>query len=694
MEDIVSSILSDNKRYSFKELKRKLNIKNDEKFFCLIKSLEDEGKVLVDYDKKTLLSIVNNDEYLIGEIHIDKNNQGIIVYDNNKYYVSSNYLNGAINKDKVIFKKYDVIYNNMNIAEVVKILKRKDNLIVVTCTYKGFEHNKKINIDFDKLSKKYLSGDKILIKINENNEIIEDTFIGRVDDPNIELKTILALQDIPIVFSEQAIEESILINEKVLDSELVGRVDFINDLVFTIDCDDTKDMDDAVSIKMLDNGNYELTVHIAHVSHYIKRGSELYNEAFKRGNSSYLIDTVNPMIPHKLSNGICSLNEKELRLTRSTIMEIDNKGNIVDFKLVKEFIKSNKKMKYSSVNNLLLENIVEPGYEIYKNDLKLMYKLSLIIRKKLISCGLLEFENDEIKSVVDKYNNPLSFEKRTQQAAEKIIEMFMIYTNICNGKFCEWNNLPTIYRVHEKCNDMKLDEVLNYLKENGYVFRRIKNYDDQYSIQKVLKDLEKYENFSILSNLILKCMSKAYYSSDNSGHSALGLDTYLHSTSPIRRIADLEHQYSLDQYDDFIETGKQIDFDAREEEVFDVATKASEMEIKSDKAALEANKYMMASFMSNHIHEKFTGIITSVNRYGIIVKCDNNIYGKVDYKDLYYNYNTKTANTFDDKLKYKIGDKVILEVDSVSKEKRAVYFKLIGYHNENDINKVKKLIIN
>lgn len=680
------------KKWELKKLIKKWKIDEADKeyFNDILKTLEEEGKIIIDEGRQMVMAFPKESNFLYGQIHINKSGNGLLEIDNKKYFVPSDCLEASLSGDMVIIEKYNQVNDGKILAVVRKVVKRKRDILVAD--YDGEEltlYGNKLNypIKVNKEEEKRLEpGARVLLKIQKNlndNVIFGEVIkvIGNRDDLDLDLKTILAELEIPLDFSEESLKELETFPDEVLEEELANRIDFTNDPIVTIDCDNTKDMDDAVFVKKLDNGHYELDVHIADVGHYVKKDSALFQDAYLKGTSVYMGNTVNPMIPHKLSNGLCSLNPNKIRLTRSTIIEIDEDGKIVDFRLCKGYIKSRMKMAYSAVNKLLNNKGIMPGYEKFIDDLRLMQELENILEKRAVERGFLDFESNEIKVQNDGLNRAYSFEKQEQGCAEKIIEFFMIYANVCNARYCKWNNIDTIYRVHDIPDESRITKTINYICSLGYRIQNVKNVENPRVIQGVLKELRNKDIYPILSNLLLRGMQKASYSTIDSGHYGLALEDYAHTTSPIRRLPDLIMQIELNNWEDYLLNPDLVDFTKLEEELRLAAQQSSKTERLADKAEEEANKMFMADYMSDHIGDEFEGIITEISPYGIMVQCNNQVVGKVTYGDILGDNFVFDKENFkaigrSTKKQYHVGDKVLVSVKDASKEYRTVYFQL------------------
>ena len=622
----------------------------------------------------------------------------LIIKDGEDIYIDKDNINGAVNDDRVLVE----IINNHGKTEgrVLRVLNRDlSNLIgeIYFVDNKPFvkleDKNKKLDIKLDSKSTNGLvEGTKVIVSVTK--EMSKNKYMGRVttvighkDDPGVDIKLVAYKYKIYEEFSNKAMEQTDAIPNVVSDNELKGRTDLTNEVIFTIDGDDTKDIDDAISYKF-ENGLHVLGVHIADVSYYVTENSYLDKDALSRGTSSYLADSVIPMLPHKLSNGICSLNEGVIRLTQSCVMKINNEGNVVDYDIFPSFIKSRKKMTYKKVNDIIMRNIVDSSYEEFSDVLKQMNELAHILRRNKIKRGYIDFDLDEAKIIVDEDKNVVGIEKRVREDAERMIEDFMIAANETVATHIYNMDLPFIYRVHDVPNADKIDKFLKLVSLLGYkVNVKVKDLTPV-SMQKLLNQLKDVPQYKILSSMLLRSMRKAVYQKDNIGHFGLGSKCYTHFTSPIRRYPDLEVHRLLRKYlyENKIDN-ETIDYYNANLDY--IAGQASEREQASVDAEREVDDMKMAEYMEKHIGEEFDGVISGVESFGLFVELENLIEGLVHVNSLkgdYYNYVEELLcligqNT---KKRYTLGDKVRVKVVGASKEARTIDFELVGDKDDGD----------
>ena len=700
-EKILEILKEETKGQNINEINNKLHLRGMEE----ITELEDNLKELV---TEGVLHMSKNREYMlmsntkslkVGKLRINKNGNGFVECEPEDIFVHSNDLNGAINGDFVEVE----IKTRLNDPEpegyIRSILKRDLKNVVgemvkdkKTLAFKPDDEKLNIAVKLTKESMKgCVEGHKVIISIIK--EIGNRTFLGKVEkiighknDPGVDILTIAAKHSIETEFSEDVKRELKNIPDEVCENDLIGRTDLTKEMIFTIDGDDTKDIDDAISVKR-DGKNYVLGVHIADVSNYVKVGSALYDSAFSRGTSSYLADTVIPMIPHQLSNGICSLNPEVIRLTISCVMTIDGNGKVISYDIFPSYIKSRKQMTYKNVNKILDENIIPEGYGEFADTLKLMHELSKILRQEKINRGYIDFGIDEAKVIQDENGKAIDIVKRVQGTGEKLIEDFMIAANETVATHISNMDLPFIYRVHDLPNAEKIEDFSNLIKQMGYQIHTNLNKITPVTMQKLLNEFRDKDEFVILSDMLLRSMKKAIYSTNNIGHFGLASKNYTHFTSPIRRFPDLTVHRLLRTYlfENRIDM-ETINFNAKY--LIDVAEHSSETEVNSVEAERDVLDMKMAEYMESHIGEEYEGIISGVTNFGMFVELDNLIEGLVHISTLdgFYTYVPEMLSLIsaNKKNKYRIGDKVKIIVTNANKNQGIIDFELVkGEKNGN-----------
>lgn len=685
------------------EINDMLGLKTASEYKELQEALDElVREYVVFFTKKEKYILLKNCPGLkVGKLSVNKKGFGFVILDKeDDLYVEASNMNGAIDGDIVLAEKF--MSGVRKEAKVIRIIKRELDDLVGEIAYneKGkpiliLDDNKKdltIELTGEKL-KDCVEGHKVLVKalkeINKRKYLCEVIkVIGHKNDPGTDILSIAYRHGIYEDFGEEVERELESIPNQVSEKDLKGRKDLTNEVIFTIDGDDTKDIDDAISIKMKENGNYELGVHIADVSNYVKENTALGDAAYERGTSSYLADTVIPMLPHKLSNGICSLNEGEVRLSMSCVMEINHKGKVVDYDIFPSYIKSRKKMTYKKVNDIIIRDIVAPGYEEFVDDLKLMNELHKILRKEKINRGYINFEIDEAKIIQDENGKAIDVVKRVREEGEMLIEDFMIAANETVAGHIFQMDLPFIYRVHEDPKPEKIEEFMNLVKILGYKLTGNVNSITPKTMDNILSQLKDKKEFEILSALLLRSMRKAEYSKDNLGHFGLASRAYTHFTSPIRRYPDLVVHRLLKKY--LVENDMSMTtIQTLDSSLIEIAQHSSERERAAVDAERDVLDMKMAEYMEDHIGEEYEGMINTITNFGFFVELPNLVEGLVHVQSLKGDYFTYVPEILamigkSTKKMYRLGDKVKVKCVAASKEASMVDFELVGEKEDGD----------
>lgn len=697
-ENIINVLKNSDKALDIYELQDRLNIDTVEEtkeFSEELKKLEDE--VIVYHSNKDKYMMLENSHLRKGIMRANKKGFGFVEVEglDDDIYVSQDNMNGAIHDDVVLVE----ITSKMNIdrieGRILKIIERKIQRYIGLIKFdsKGVGHitlddNKiKLNIEIPKdKSLNTVDGHKVVVEIDKmknNNGRCEGhvvEIIGHINDPGVDILSIIYKYNINVDFPEDVKEQVSKMPMQVYDSDLKGRRDLRDEVIFTIDGDDTKDIDDAISIEKLSNGHYKLGVHIADVSYYVKEGSPLDNEAMERGTSVYLVDRVIPMLPHELSNGICSLNPGVDRLAISCVMEFNNEGKQLDYEIFPSVIKSRIQMTYKKVNSILEDNVIPEGYEDYADKLRMMADLARILRKAKVKRGYIDFGVDEAKILVDENCVPTDVILRERGIGENLIEDFMIAANECVATHIYFMNLPFVYRVHEYPKEEKIRSFLGFVSSLGYkVNGNIKDVKPT-TMQGILRQLEDKPEYKILSSLLLRSMQKAVYKPENLGHYGLASSCYTHFTSPIRRYPDTTVHRLLRTY---LFEGK-VDMQTIrkwEEKLVYVSEHSSERERASVDCEREVDDMKMAEYMEKHIGETFEGMISSVTSFGMFVELDNLIEGLVPLRDMkdFFHFDEERMTLTGERshVKYSIGERVIVKVVRASKEDKTIDFEVV-----------------
>ena len=683
-----------------------------------VSGLKNLLEVLNELEEENLIYRTKKDKYIlfskshlkVGIISVNKKGYGFVNIENeeNDIYIEEKNLNGALNGDTVVVEPLKNS-ERKNEGIIIKVLKKNNKLIIGEYQiinnkphFKPDDEKLNIEVIIDKEDLKNLvDGHKIQVSLEK--ELSKYKYIGKVNkiighknDPGVDILSIVYNYEINDRFSDEVLEEVDKIPTFVSEQEMKGRKDLRNEILFTIDGDDTKDIDDAVSINK-DGNNYILGVHIADVSYYVKEGTKLYEEALDRGTSVYLVDRVIPMLPHKLSNGICSLNPNEDRLAISCIMTINENGKIINHEIFESVIKSKKQMTYKNVNKILNNEEIPQGYEEYVNDLKLMEELSKILRKEKLKRGYLEFDSSEVKILVDENGKPYDILKRESSKGENLIEDFMIAANETVASHIFFLEYPSVYRVHEIPDDKKIKDFLSSISLLGYNVKSNKHFENPLELKNVLDQLKDKEEFKILSMLLLRCMRKAEYKMENLGHYGLGSKCYTHFTSPIRRFPDTTVHTLLRKYIFNTPTDKELNklIDHYIEVLPEICAHSSKKERDSIDCERNVENMKMAEYMESHIGEEYDGIIDSVLSFGMFVELDNLVEGLVHVKDLkgdFYDYIEETNSLKGQRTGkiYTLGQKVRIKVIGASKENSTIDFEIIDDKKEDKNGNIKQ----
>ena len=698
MKDKIIELLK-NKDYALdmQEIYDALGFSSVEDMQALIKCLKTMEKDLdIYHSKKDRYMLFDNSPLKKGVLRANKKGFGFVDVEglDDDIYIASDNINGAIDGDNVLVEIITAKANEKQEGRILKVIKHETDTYVGEINFKDdiglitLDDSKislKIEVPRDK-SMNAVDGHKVLVKVVSNSgknhqckgEVIK--IIGHKNDPGVDILSIVYKFNIEDRFPDDVVEQLKDIPASVSEEDKKGRKDLTDEVIFTIDGDDTKDIDDAISIEKKENGNYVLGVHIADVSYYVRENTPLDNDAMARGTSVYLVDRVIPMLPHELSNGICSLNPNVERLAMSCVMEFDDTGKMLDYDIFESVIRSRIQMTYKKVNAILDDIEVAEGYEPYVEKLKLMKEFSQILREMKHKRGNIDFDVDEAKIIVDDNCHPIEIKKRERDAGEKLIEDFMIAANECVATHIFNMELPFIYRVHEYPVEDKIRSFISFLSSLGYVFNFDVKEITPRTIQQMLEFLKDKKEYKILASLLLRDMQKAVYRPENLGHFGIASKCYTHFTSPIRRYPDTTVHRLLRTYL-FNKDISQETVNHWQEKLVYVSEHSSERERASVECEREVDSMKMAEYMEDHIGEEFEGMISTVLGFGMFVELDNLIEGLVPIKDLdgFYKYDENTMSLTNEKthVKYKIGDRVLVKVLRASKEEKTIDFEII-----------------
>lgn len=691
MESKILEILSGkNKSLTIMEINDLLGLHTIEEYQELEKTLNRlcmEAQIYYS-EKKKRYTLFSNTNYMKGKLIVNPKGYGFVILDDNDredIFINSRNMLDAKSNDIVLV---EYINKHNKEGKVTKVIKRDEsNLVGLFDSENGIDYVILDKKEYGKyiipkgFSKGAVPGHKVLVRRLFNgafNEAEVIKIIGHKNDVGIDILSYVYEYGFDPTYSDDVMAEVEKIPSEVSEEEMLSRTDLRDKMIFTIDGKDTKDIDDAISIEKIDNDKYILGVHIADVSHYVKKGSYLDDDAYERGTSVYLVDRVVPMLPHKLSNGICSLNPNVDRLAMSCVMEINGKGYVSNYQIFKSVIRSKKQMNYDDVNSILEDNVIPSGYEEYVDTLRIMNELSNILRKKMVRHGYIEFNIKEPKIIVDDSCHPVDIKICEQRTGEKLIENFMIVANETVAGFIEDKNLPGIYRVHDKPNKEKLIEYLKFLSIKGYNIKADVNRFSPKDYQNIINKFKNDPARDILGTLAIQTMSKAKYSDINIGHYGIASKRYSHFTSPIRRYPDLTLHRLLK---DYLGTPNSKVIDSWRKSLPGISIQTSKKELDSVDCERDVEKMKKAEYMMDHIGEVYTGVISGIMDFGFFVMLDNTVEGLVRLDSLkgdYYSYN-KNRYMIIGKNKgkmYTYGDVVKVEVIAASKDTSQVDFVL------------------
>ena len=694
MKEIILDKLRDNTSLTIMELNDLLGLTTIDEYKSLQNTLDEmvSDGILYYSDKKKKYLLLENSHLVKGTLSLNEKGFGFIIInkDTKDVYVNEKNINGAQDGDLVLFEYLNKDKERPE-GRIIKTIKRNyeplvGEVILVDGEYfvKPDRKGANIYIPRDNLNGA-VEGHKVVVTpLKEGNRVGKITkIIGHKNDVGVDILSFVYEYNFSPSFPDEVVEElddipSYLTEEEINKELSSGRRDLRSEEIFTIDGSDTKDIDDAISLSKLDDGKYKLGVHIADVSYYVKEGTKLDDEAYFRGTSVYLVDRVLPMLPHKLSNGICSLNENEDRFAFSCEMIIDDKGDIGHYEIFKSIIRSRKKMTYEEVNKILEENTTSEDYKPFEKTLLLMNELSKILRKKMIRRGYIEFESTEAKIKVDENCHPTHIESRVQRSGEELIENFMIAANETVASSIYYKNLPGIYRVHDKPDEKRLGEFMKFLSLHGYVVNGKNKIDNPKDLQHILSQLEEVPEVRVLHDMAIRSQAKAVYSDINIGHFGLGSKCYSHFTSPIRRYPDLILHRLLKDYN-YNYSDRIIS--ERKEELPIECEHCSIREQEAQNCERDVDKMKKAEYMMDHIGEVYDGIISGVVEFGFFVELENTIEGLVKAESIkgdYYVFDNDLMALIGkkSKKKYSFGDKVKVKVIRADKDRSEIDFEI------------------
>ena len=685
-----------------KELAVMLQVSKDDRgeLNRILNELLAEGKLSLT-KKGKFIKAKHSDRELIGTFISHPKGFGFVEIDgrDEDLYIPENFVNGAFHKDTV---RVSLLSGNSagqngrrQEAQVVEILARGMKQIVGIYDKSNKNYgfvipdNTKICEDVfvsAERSKGAVSGHKVVCEITDygkNNRKPEGKIteiLGHVNDPGVDIMSIVKGYELPTEFSEKIMHQVERVANEVSEADMAGRRDLRAVQMVTIDGEDAKDLDDAVSLTR-DGALYQLGVHIADVTNYVQENSALDWEARERGTSVYLVDRVIPMLPHKLSNGICSLNAGENRLALSCLMTIDQKGEVVSHEIVESVIRVDRRMSYTSVKKILDDKDEETcrEYEELVPMFELMRELAGILREKRKKRGSIDFDFPESKIILDGQGHPVEIKPYERNVATKIIEDFMLIANETVAEHFHWMELPFVYRTHDNPDPEKISKLGTFIRNFGYSIKSRQEEIHPKELQKLLAKIEDTPEEALISRLTLRSMKQAKYTIDCTGHFGLACQYYCHFTSPIRRYPDLQiHRIIKEQIRGRLNE-KRIEHYS--EILPEVAKHSSEMERRADEAERETDKLKKVEFMEQHIGEIYEGVISSITTWGVYVELPNTIEGMIHVSMLpgdYFYYDDETYEMVGQAtdIRYKLGQKILVRVNATDRLLRTIDFDI------------------
>lgn len=629
--------------------------------------------------------------YFIGILHLNQKGFGFVEADESSVYVAADALGLAIHQDKVVVQTQKKADGSQE-GKIIQILEHAIHQVIGTIKIKAgktfflpdhyFYHRRFQLTNTDQFH--LVNDTKVLVHIDRYDAILSAHIVKEVGykyDPGVDILSVLYEHDIDPEFPAAVMKEVTKINDHVIEEDKVGRRSLLDLQIITIDGEDSRDLDDAVSVQVLDNG-YRLGVHIADVSHYVQPGSELNAEAYERGTSVYVSDRVVPMLPHALSNGICSLNPKVERLTLTCMMDIDHQGEIIKYELFPSYIKTTERMTYTQVNAILEQDVAM--CKKYAHIITLcenMKALAKILRRRRESLGAIDFDTKEAKIIINDQGKVKDIQVRERKEAERIIEDFMIAANECVAAHMKWMELPALYRIHETPDPKKMREFARIAMMLGYPLKADVNHVYPQQLQQLLIRAKEDEIYPVLSTFLLRSMQKARYDDHCLGHFGLGLSEYLHFTSPIRRYPDLLVHRMLHKYY-FQSNQDPIKLQQDEQWMEQAAQQCSSRERIAIEAERDVDDMKKAEYMERFIGRDFTGVISGVTKFGFFVELDNTVEGLVHISTLhddYYHYDEHSYCLIGERTgrKYRMGQTVAVRCVDASRFKKQVDFEII-----------------
>ncbi len=690
------------KPMTYQELEQHFGIEEAEdfkNFLKMLNRLEEEGAII--RTRANRYGVPERMNLIRGKLQAHPKGYGFLIPEDPRQpdvYIHANDMRGAMNGDTIMVRILSKGVGTQRLeGEVARIVSRGNQQIVGTFQpHDGFgfiiPDDKRINRDIFVAKENYngaVDGQKVvaeIIKYPEGRAAAEGRVVeilGHKDDPGVDILSIIRKYQLPEAFPEEVEAEAEQVPDVISESDLEGRRDLRHLPIVTIDGADAKDLDDAVYLERLENGNYRLYVSIADVGYYVKEGSPMDKEAYRRGCSVYLVDRVIPMLPRRLSNGICSLNPQVDRLTITCEMEFDPQAKIVRHDIYPSVIKTAARMTYDEVRQIVVDENPEvmQKYEHLKDMFFLMKELALKLREFRMQRGAIDFDIHESKILVDEDGKPIDIVKRERTIAEQIIEEFMLAANETVAEHFYWLRVPFIYRIHEDPDSEKLMAFMEFVTNFGYIVKGTGNKVHPRALQTLLEEIKGKKEETILSTMLLRSMKQARYEAESLGHFGLAAEFYTHFTSPIRRYPDLVIHRVIREV---LINGSlnEETIERLSEKLPDIARQSSDRERLAVDAERETDDLKKAEFMLDKIGEEFEGIVSGVTSFGMFVELDNTVEGLIrlsDMHDDYYHFHDRQMALIGERTSkvYRIGDEVKVRVARVNLDERTIEFELL-----------------
>ncbi len=674
-------------------------------FIKLLNEMEEAGDVV--RTRANRYGVPDRMNLVVGQLHLKARGFGFVIPEDNPgedLYIPASELNGAMSGDKVMARVEKSAHNSNGPSRegrVIRILERANHRVVGRFTYvkgHGFvtPADKRFPQDIFISSEDTMDahdGYAVVVEITSfptatrgpEGKIVE--VLGHPDAPGVDIQMIVRKYGLPEEFPESVLTAAERIPLELTAADYEGRTDLRDEIIVTIDGEDAKDLDDAVHVKRLENGNFLLGVHIADVGYYVKHGGVLDGEAYERGTSVYLVDRVIPMLPQRLSNNVCSLNPHVDRLTMTCEMEINNEGNVVRHAIYPSIIRTTERMTYANVRRILSENDekTKARYAPLVPHFQLMEELALLLRDKRMRRGAIDFDFDEIKVMVDEVGRPMDIVPRQRSIAERIIEEFMLAANETVAEHFYWLGAPFVYRIHEEPSVDRMMEFNEFVHNFGYHVKGLGNNIHPRSLQDILKKAEGTREERVISTLMLRSMKQARYAPECTGHFGLAAEYYTHFTSPIRRYPDLVIHRLMREYLAAPPAGQREE--SLQEFVADASLQSSRRERIAQDAEREVDQLKMVEYMQAHLGEEFDGLIGGVTQFGLFIHLKSGVEGLLHISylaDDYYVFNERHMALVGERTRrvFRLGDPVRVRVAGASKADLTIDFELVTHHRE------------